>query len=80
MKYGELFKDYINKYNHKPSTNRCSTLPYKELKQMAKNLYPDVKQCCDIFAEDNMLLGYMKMPQPQLALAVYQALDYLYNY
>lgn len=80
MKYGKLFRDYIEKHNHKPSTNRCSTLPYKELKQMAKNIYPDVKHCCDIFADNNMLLGYMKMPHHQLSKAVYQALDYLYNY
>ena len=80
MKYGKLFRDYIEKYNHKPSTNRCSTLSYKELKQMAKNMYPNVKQRCIIFAEDNMLLGYMKMSHHQLSKAVYQALDYLFNY
>jgi hypothetical protein len=80
MKYGKLFRDYIEKYNHEPSTNRCSTLPYKELKQMAKNIYPDVKRSCDIFKDNNMLFEYMKMPHYQLSKAVYQALDYLYNY
>lgn len=80
MKYGKLFRNYIEKYNHKPSTNRCSTLPYKELKQVAKNIYPDVKDCCYVFGDNNMLFEYMKMPHHQLSKAVYQALDYLYNY
>lgn len=80
MKYGKLFRAYIEKHNHTPSTNRCSTLSYKELKQMAKNMYPDVKQCCDIFLDHNMLFDYMKMPHNQLSKAVYQALNYLYNY
>lgn len=80
MKYGKLFRDYIKIYNHTPSTNRCSTLSYKELKQMSKNMYSDVKQRCIIFADDNMLLGYMKMPYYKLSKAVYQALDYLFNY
>lgn len=80
MKYGKLFRDYIEHYNHKPSTNRCSTLPYKELKQIAKNIYPNVKQFCDVFGDYNILFEYMKMPHHKLSKAVYQALDYLYNY
>ena len=36
MKYGYLFRNYMEDYEHIPSTNRCSTLPYKELKLMAK--------------------------------------------
>ena len=34
MKYGYLFRNYIEDFAHTPSTNRCSTLPYKELKLM----------------------------------------------
>lgn len=80
MKYGKLFRDYIKTYNHRPSTNRCSTLPYKELKQMAKNMYPNIKQRCDVFGAHNILFEYMKMPHHRLSKAVYQALDYLYNF
>lgn len=78
MKYGYLFRNYIEDFAHTPSTNRCSTLPYKELKLMAKNLYKAVKEQCEQWNDANPLFNYTRMPADKLAKAVYKALDYLY--
>lgn len=84
MKYGKLFreyiKDYVEDYAHMPSTNRCSTLPYKELKLIAKTLYKDVKEDCERWKNVNPLFNYTRMPADTLAKAVYKALKYRYNY
>ena len=78
MKYGYLFRNYMEDYDHTPSTNRCSTLPYKELKLMAKNLYKTVKENCEIQKDENPLFNYTRMPADILVKAVYKALKYLY--
>lgn len=78
MKYGYLFRNYIKDFAHIPSTNRCSTLPYKELKLMAKNLYKIVKEEFEQWNEESPLFNYTRMPADKLAKAVYKALDYLY--
>lgn len=79
MKYGYLFINYIDDFKHTPSTNKCSTLPYKELKAMAKNMYKTVKDECELWDDENPLFNYTRMPADKLAKAVYKALDYLYN-
>lgn len=79
MKYGPLFRNYIKEFAHIPSTNRCTTLPYKELKIMAKNMYPTLKS--DEVARHirkNPLVNYMRMPKNELTLAVYEALNLMY--
>jgi hypothetical protein len=79
MKYGPLFRNYIEDFAHTPSTNRCTTLPYTELKQMAKNMYPTIKS--DVRAHhvrNNPLVNYMRMPKQELAVAVYEALNLMY--
>ena len=80
MRYGPLFRNYIEDYNHTPSTNRCTTLSYKELKQMAKNMYNNVKELCEEYADENPLTNYTRMTKAELPLAVYNALTYLYKY
>lgn len=79
MKYGKLFKHYINDYNHSPTTNRCSTLPHKELKLMAKNMYMDAKRFTMLYEEPNPLTKYQQMNHSELILAVYNALNILYE-
>ena len=79
MKYGKLFKSYIEDFNHLPSNNRCTLLPYNELKIMAKNMYPIIKQ--DKIAghvRHNPLVNYMRMTKNNLAIAVYDALNLMY--
>lgn len=79
MKYGRLFRNYIEDFAHTPSTNRCSTLPYKELKLMAKNMYHIIKN--DIVLDDidrNPLINYQRMNQNELAVSVYEALNLMY--
>lgn len=79
MKYGKLFKCYINEYGHKPSDTRCSRLSYKELKEMAKNMYTDVKESCNMWNDENPLLNYTRMTKNELPKAVYDALTYLFD-
>lgn len=79
MKYGPLFRGYIRDYNHTPSANRCTKMPYKELKQMAKNLYLDVKEECNMWNDNNPLSEYMRMSKEQLPNAVWNALVYMYG-
>ena len=75
MRDGPLFRCYKEDFNHAPSTTRCSTLPYKELKQMAKNLYPDTKSAVRVM---NPLKNYQRKDKNNLAIAVYDALRILY--
>ena len=78
MKYGKLFRNYMEDFNHTPSTNRCSTLPYKELKLMAKNMYNVIKNDVVHDNADNPLFGYMRKNKDELALSVYKALMLIY--
>lgn len=79
MKYGPLFRNYIEDFAHTPSTNRCTTLPYVELKQMAKNMYPTIKSDYNAgHVRYNPLSDYMRMPKQALAVAVYEALNLMY--
>lgn len=73
MNYGKRFTKYINVFPNatKPSTNRCSTLPYNELKAMAKNLYHNNR---DAKIE---LYKYQNMPAHELKNSVYRALGTL---
>lgn len=79
MKYGRLFKNYMGDFDHTPSNNRCTLLPYNELKTMAKNMYPIIK--LDMIAghvRHNPLTNYMRLSKNELALAVYDALNLMY--
>jgi len=78
MKYGRLFRNYIEDFAHTPSTNRCSTLPYKELKLMAKNMYPIIKDEIIIDNINNPLINYQRKDQEELAISVYEALNLMY--
>lgn len=78
MKYGKLFTNFVNKYNFKPSTNRVSTLPYNELKRMAKEMYSEVKDFCESEDRRNPLDMYMRQCKNELVLNVYQALNIVY--
>lgn len=73
MIYGKRFKKYMQTFPDaaKPSTNRCSTLPYGELKAMAKNIYHNNR---DAKVE---LYKYQNMPANELRNSVFRALDTL---
>lgn len=75
MKYGKLFTNFINKFGFTPSTNRVSTLPYNELKRMAKEMYSEVKTFCNDEDRENPLDMYMRQPRQELIMNVYQALN-----
>lgn len=79
MKYGYLFRNYIEDFNHTPTANKCSALNYAELKIMAKNMYPLIKEECNLWNDENPLANYTRMPTNKLSKAVYNALDYLYS-
>ena len=73
MAFGKRFKAYMKNYPNaaKPSANRCSLLPYGELRSMAKNMYN---------ANDDSkanLYKYQHMTKTDLANAVYRALGTL---
>jgi len=70
MKFGKLFKNYMNNYPNAavPTANRCSKLPYNELRSMAKNMYHANR---DTKVELN---HYQNMTKRQLTHAVYRAL------
>jgi hypothetical protein len=73
MKYGKKFTKYMNTFPNaaKPSANRCSALPYNELKAMAKNIYHNNR---DAKVE---LYKYQNMPKNELVNSVFRALDTL---
>lgn len=79
MKYGKLFRNFIDKFGFTPSTNRCSTLPYNELKTMAKFMYSDVKDFCNEYDRHNPLDMYMRQNHNELVLNVYNALNIMYE-
>ena len=66
MKFGKLFTKFLVKYpDVKLTANRCSNLPYAELKMMAKVMYPN---------NVGIPHYYMRMSHPLLADTVYSAL------
>ena len=73
MAFGKRFKTYMKNYPNAatPTANRCSKLPYNELRTMAKNMY---------FANGNSrmeLYHYQNMTKHNLANAVYRAMGTL---
>lgn len=70
MKYGKLFKKLIANYPqfNNLSSNKCSGLSYKELRAIAKALYPNDK---------NTLNRYFFKTREDLAKVVYKALGNL---
>lgn len=70
MTFGKLFTKLIQQYPEFAtlSANRCSLLTYKELKSMAKKLYPTNK---------DILVGYMRKSREDLAAIIYKALKTL---
>ena len=67
MKFGKLFKKLILTYPEfaNLSANRCSLLTYKELRAIAKVLYP---------ANKDILARYFFKTKKELAEAVYTAM------
>lgn len=67
MKFGKLFKKLIANYPEfaNLSANRCSLLTYKELRAIAKALYP---------AHKNILYKYFFKNKADLAATVYNAM------
>ena len=67
MKFGKLFKKLIAKYPQfaNLSNNKCSLLTYKELRAIAKALYPNDKET---------LNRYFLKHKADLAYSVYNAL------
>lgn len=68
MKYGKLFKNYIEKYGETPESNRCSSCDRSTLLHMAHNMYQDNK---------NVLKNYMRTNTNDLSKNVYRALKNL---
>lgn len=70
MKFGKLFTKLIQQYPEFAtlSANRCSSLTYKELKSIAKKLYPTNKE---------LLIEYMRKSREDLAANIYKALKTL---
>lgn len=79
MKYGKLFKGFITTYGYTPSSNRCSTLSYNELKTIAKFMYYDVVEVCKTDNIHNPLDMYMRQSRLDLMGNVYKALRILFN-
>ena len=73
MAFGKRFKAYMNNYPNaaKPTANRCSLLPYNELRSMAKNMYNANND-----SKAN-LRQYQHMTKRELSNAVYRALGTL---
>lgn len=67
MKFGKLFKKLIATYPEfaNLSANKCSLLTYKELRAIAKELYPTNK---------DILYRYFFKTKEDLAAAVYSAM------
>lgn len=78
MKYGKLFRMLVDKYNFTPSKNRCSLLPYKELKSIAKIIYEDTKEMARILGVNNPLSNYVRQSKDVLTTTVYNALEMIY--
>ena len=70
MKFGKLFKNYMNNYPNAalPTANRCSMLPYNELRSMAENMYHANRET------KVELYHYQNMNKRELTNAVYRAL------
>ena len=73
MAFGKRFKAYMNNYPNAatPSANRCSMLPYNELRTMARTMY---------HANRNTkveLFHYQNMNKKDLGNAVYRAMGVL---
>jgi hypothetical protein len=87
MKYGKLFREFIKSYDYTPSQNKCSLLSYKELKEMAKLMYPDIKEACNavewnhpmIKGVRNPLNRYTNQSHKELINNVYKTLTLLFN-
>ena len=68
MKYGKLFKKYIERYGETPDSNKCSSCSRTTLLHMAHNMYPENK---------NLLESYMRTNTKDLSRNVYHALKNL---
>ena len=79
MKYGKLFREFINTYDYAPSKNRCSSLSYNELKTMAKFMYYDIVEVIKHDKRYNPLDMYMRQNRAELQINVYKALRILFN-
>lgn len=86
MKYGKLFREFIKAYDYTPSQNKCSLLSYKELKEMAKLMYPDIKEAGNAVAWNNPMVDvrnplnkYMNQSHQELINNVYKTLTLLFN-
>ena len=68
MKFGKVFSKFITKFPEftNLSANRCSLLTYKELRAIAKALYPEHK---------DVLNRYFFKTKRDLANAVYVAMN-----
>lgn len=72
MAFGKRFKAYMKRYpNVNPTANRCSELPYVELRSMAKNLYFENNE------SKEYLQKYQNMKHQDLSNAVYHAMGTL---
>ena len=73
MAFGKRFNAYMKKYPNAavPSANRCSQLPYNELRTMAKTMYYDNRD------SKIQLYRYQNMTKTNLANAVYHAMGTL---
>lgn len=78
MKYGKLFKEFINAFGFYPIANKCSALPYSDLKLMAKYMYGDVVDVCADEDIPNPLEAYMRQSKELLSRNVYTALRILF--
>lgn len=79
MRYGKMFKNFINTYDYIPSKNRCSSLTYNELRMMAKLMYYDIVEICKQQDQYNPLDMYMRQNHQELIINVYKALRILFN-
>lgn len=68
MAYGKLFTKYVNRFNHRPNGTRVSTLSYRDVRTMAKNLYSTNKA---------ILAKYQNMNSDVLRSNVWTALNNL---
>lgn len=74
MKYGKLFRKFQSEFNgfNNLSANRCSELPYKELRDVAGTLYRAGEK-------GHIKSDYMRTNRALLAGNVYNALCHRYQ-
>lgn len=77
MKYGRLFKSFINEFGYRPSTTRCSRLPYKEAKKMCSLLYKKAKETERNETVDR-LWDFTRTKNGDLQKTLYTALSFWY--